>query len=272
MKMYDPRSEQMISYAQNGEDVVLSRAFFGQAAGFYIDIGAWEPATDSVTKHFYDKGWRGINVEPVGLHFERLLSERPGDINLNVAIGVGPGSKIHFVELEGSGLSGISKTLNRAAIDALDLGFRSRDVEVDVMPLAEVTARHAHRDVDFLKIDVEGAERSVIESAEWHAFRPRVIVVEAIAPLSCQPTWFEWEGLLFEVGYEFALFDGINRFYYRAEEPELRPKLSVPANALDNYVTARCKGLQDRVAELEARLSASTEDEAAGEARHNGVA
>jgi FkbM family methyltransferase len=261
MKKYDPRSEPMISFAQNGEDVVLSRAFDGQAAGFYIDVGAWEPVTDSVTKYFYDKGWCGINIEPVTSYYQRLVEERPRDINLNVAVGATATRKARFIEFEGSGLSGISESLNRTAIDALGLGFTERDVDVDVMSLADVTGRYAQGDVDFLKIDVEGAERSVIESAEWHAFRPRVIVVEAIAPLSCQPTWFQWEGLLFEAGYEFALFDGINRFYYRAEEPALRQRLSAPANALDNYVTARCKVLQDSVIALDARLAALTQGE-----------
>lgn len=71
--------------------------------------------------------------------------------------------------------------------------------------------------------------------------------VEAIAPLSHEPTWFEWEGLLFEAGYEFALFDGLNRFYYRAEEPELQEPLSRAANVLDGYITAHCKALHDRV-------------------------
>jgi hypothetical protein len=110
--------------------------------------------------------------------------------------------------------------------------------------------------LDFLKIDVEGSERGVIESADWRAFRPRVVLVEAVAPLPGEPAWFAWESLLREAGYEFALFDGLNRFYYRAEEPELRQRLSVPANVLDKYVTVRFKALQDRAGELEARLAA----------------
>ena len=48
---------QMISYAQNHEDVLLRRAFPDQDAGFYLDVGAAHPVIDSVTKHFYDRGW-----------------------------------------------------------------------------------------------------------------------------------------------------------------------------------------------------------------------
>jgi uncharacterized membrane protein len=54
----------ILSYAQNGEDVVLSRAFADQEFGFYVDVGACHPVEDSVTLHFYERGWQGVNVEP----------------------------------------------------------------------------------------------------------------------------------------------------------------------------------------------------------------
>jgi len=54
----------MISYAQNFEDVILERIFKDKESGFYVDIGACHPVYDSVTYHFYLKGWSGINVEP----------------------------------------------------------------------------------------------------------------------------------------------------------------------------------------------------------------
>ena len=54
----------MISYAQNYEDVVLERCFKDVPAGFYIDVGAWDPLEHSVTHHFYERGWHGINIEP----------------------------------------------------------------------------------------------------------------------------------------------------------------------------------------------------------------
>ena len=74
----------MISYAQNREDVLLARVFHDVKAGFYVDVGANDPEHCSVTKHFYDLGWRGINFEP-GRVFEKLAAARPRDINLNVA-------------------------------------------------------------------------------------------------------------------------------------------------------------------------------------------
>jgi hypothetical protein len=66
-----------ISYAQNYEDVMLWRALKHVQHGFYIDVGANDPTDDSVTKAFYVRGWRGINVEPLKLHHQDLLEARP---------------------------------------------------------------------------------------------------------------------------------------------------------------------------------------------------
>jgi hypothetical protein len=75
----------IISYAQNFEDVLLNRVFGGVNYGFYVDIGAYHPVDDNVTKAFYDRGWSGLNIEP-GEVFPELAAARPRDINLNMAV------------------------------------------------------------------------------------------------------------------------------------------------------------------------------------------
>jgi len=69
-------SVMMVSYAQDAEDVMLQRAFPRDYRGFYIDAGASDPVQFSVTKHFYDRGWRGINIEPVPSVWGRLRDQR----------------------------------------------------------------------------------------------------------------------------------------------------------------------------------------------------
>jgi len=54
-----------VSYAQNGEDLLLWRMLHDVDLGTFIDVGAFEPETHSVTRAFYERGWSGINVEPV---------------------------------------------------------------------------------------------------------------------------------------------------------------------------------------------------------------
>jgi FkbM family methyltransferase len=232
----------LISFAQNYEDVMLARAFRGRESGFYIDVGAWHPVIDSVTKHFYDLGWSGINVEPAREYLALLERERPRDVNLGIALGERRERRtLH--QFRGSGLS----TLAEPPAEAAAFGFERREVEVDVVPLREVCEAHVRGEVDFLKIDVEGWERAVLLGGDWERFRPRIVLVEAVAPhLSAllepdvdhgppAPTCEAWEGLLLARDYELCYFDGLNRFYLRAEDRPLREHFRVPPNVYDQF-------------------------------------
>ena len=69
-----------VSYAQNQEDVVLNRALHpDDRGGFWVDIGAGDPVLDSVTAAFAERGWRGVNVEPLPREHERLCAARPAE-------------------------------------------------------------------------------------------------------------------------------------------------------------------------------------------------
>ena len=75
-----------ISYAQNFEDVMLWRALKHVQNGFYIDVGAQHPVIDSVSKAFYECGWRGIHIEPVPGYAELLRKDRPDETVLQIAL------------------------------------------------------------------------------------------------------------------------------------------------------------------------------------------
>lgn len=220
----------MVSYAQNGEDVVLARVFAGRAHGYYIDVGAFAPDHGSVTKHFYDRGWSGINVEPARGAFERLRAARPRDVNLNICLSDRAGVATFYESAETE-----RSTLSLEVAADLDAAVRT----VEVRPLADVCAEYAPDHIDFLKIDVEGHEAAVIAGADWDRWRPVVLVIEATVPGTPVPSQARWEHRLLEADYEFALFDGLNRFYVRAEDRALLPRLAVPANSLDGFVPHR---------------------------------
>jgi FkbM family methyltransferase len=240
----------MISYAQNLEDVMLARAFRGQVAGFYIDVGAMHPVLDSVTKHFYDLGWRGINIEPTALHHALLVEQRPRDVNLRVALGERPGRRV----LHRVGTTGLSSFDADVLAAAASRGEPVEDEEVEVTTLAEVCRRHVSCEIDFLKIDVEGFEEQVIRGADWQRFRPRVALVEATRPGSSEPNFASWDPLLRDAGYHFAFFDGLNRFYVRRESAELLEQFQVPVNVFDDWVSHRTVDAESMVERLEARL------------------
>lgn len=234
----------LIAYAGNAEDVVLMRAFAGQRDGFFVDVGAGEPVSGSLTKNLVDGlGWRGVNVEPLPERHARLRQARPGDVNLRVAVGDEPGTSTFFRVVPGRGKSGGGglSTLRRDVLERhLADGWHHEELRVEVVTLETILSAHAKPGFDLLKVDVEGAEATVLRSADLRAWRPRVIVVEATVPLTTRPSHQEWEPPVVAAGYELVLFDGLNRFYARHDEADLGGRLAVPANVLDNYIPYAC--------------------------------
>jgi FkbM family methyltransferase len=222
----------VISYAQNAEDAVLARLFDQQPTGFYVDIGAGHPVLDSVTKHFYDRQWRGMNIEPMRRMFDLLLQERPRDINVHAAVSNVEGT-VTLYEAPESDLG--SSTINEAiAASRIAAGDSFTPVDVDVVTLGSLVERHGVNHIDFLKIDVEGHEAEIIHSTDWSALRPRVLVIEAVKPGSTDPSHEDWEHVLTAANYVCTLFDGVNRFYAQAEDEPARKVLSTPANVFDD--------------------------------------
>lgn len=245
----------MISYAQNAEDVVLARLFRQQAEGRYVDVGAGDPVEDSVTKHFYDRGWSGINVEPVGGLAARLREARPRDVTLTIALAATEGKATLHVVPEAWGRATLDEELAKRYRDGER--WQVDDVEIETTTLAAVLDEHPG-DIDFLKVDVEGAEQDVLAGADWTRHRPRVLVVEATEPGSPRPAFEQWEPMLLDAGYRCALFDGLNRFYAQADDSEALECLSVPANVFDDFERAEVARMREEARERAALRAGET--------------
>lgn len=222
----------MISYAQNFEDVMLSRALADVEQGFYIDVGANDPGIDSVTQAFYDRGWNGINIEPVAQYHRLLCSERARDVNLQLAAGAEEGV-LRFYEVADTGLSTADPVL------AAHYREQGRQVEQHAVPLTTldaICAAHARLPIHFLKIDVEGGEAQVLQGFDLRRWKPWILVIEATRPLSEIPSQAEWEPLVLDAGYEMVYFDGINRFYLAPQKAALRSAFEAPPNYFDGFV------------------------------------
>ncbi len=235
----------MTSYAQNHEDVLLARLFPRGLTGFYIDVGANDPLHNSITKYFYDLGWKGINIEPAHEPFERLVTARERDINLNIGLSDKPGT-LTFFEFPPEVVAASTFSATQAEWHR-DNGIPSVERTVEVKTLADVCEEHVvGATIDLLSVDVEGLERQVLEGADWSRWRPRVVVVEATQPATTIPTHDQWEHLLLDAGYLFGAFDGLNRYYVRDEDSELLPALATPVNVTDDYVPYQyLKPIQD---------------------------
>lgn len=272
-----------VSYAQNFEDVMLWRALRHVEQGFYVDVGAQDPDVDSVTRAFYERGWRGINIEPVKKYHLALAGKRPRDVNLNVAAGCEEG-EIVFNVFEGTGLS---TAVGAVASGHEEAGRERKQERVPVRTLQSICEQYHVAPIHFMKIDVEGFEADVLLGINLSRIRPWIVVVEATLPNSQVTSYESWEPMLVGAGYEFVYFDGLNRYYVAGEHRELAASFSSPPNVFDDFTFSGlasqpfCRLLLDRMqqdererADLQARISAdaaalaaSSEHAAAAEAK-----
>jgi FkbM family methyltransferase len=249
----NPSGGFMITYAQNFEDVMIARMFPADYRGFYIDVGAAHPEFLSVTCHFYKHGWSGINVEPSLRFYPLLCAARPNDTNLNCAIGQRTGRATFYEFTQFAENS----TLERHVADKIaTAGQPLTTHEVEVLRLEDLCDTYVkERTIDFMKIDVEGGERGVLEGAGWGRYRPRLLIVEATAVNSQEENSATWERILIEANYHKVWFDGLNNFYLRDEDLALRQAFLLPPNVFDGFETAELVALRQTATSLREQLT-----------------
>jgi len=245
-----------ISYAQNGEDIVLLRCFEGQESGVWVDVGANHPVNDSVTKNFSDLGWTGINIEPVQSFFEELVAQRPADTNVLAAVSDETGGLVFHQNLSNLDLSTFDEELSRIYRER---GDELVELEVPIRRLDDICEKHvAGRTIDFLKVDTEGHEAAVLRSHDFERFPVRVLLAEA-TPARLP----ELVDLLASRGMQFVTFDGLNSWFVSdaAGDALFEKARRPPSPVLDWYHPAvylrALQAQEDRILALDAELRAA---------------
>lgn len=182
-----------VSYSQLNEDNIIDHLTGYKEKGTYIDIGAFHPDNISNTKLFYERGWKGVNIEPDTKAYKKFCEKRPLDINLNAGIGVG---EVDYYQHEGD----ISGNTCVASLGKLR-GLKSVR-KIKLKPLSEVFQENKLTYVDFISIDVETFENEVIRSNDWNKYKAGVICLEG----------YKYP-YLEQFGYRRVFWDGSNCYY-----------------------------------------------------------
>jgi FkbM family methyltransferase len=210
-----------LSYAQNLEDHHLNLLFADVSNGVYVDVGGGHPVADNVSFYFYLKGWRGLVVEPQRNLADLYAHVRPRDVTLSLLAGAKDGTaSFHTVDK----LHGLSSMVEASAAKAREFGVGYKSETKQVRRLSTLLAYHGFEQIDFLKIDVEGAEDQVLAGMDWKKHRPRIVVIEAVHPGTPDAS-ANFEPQMLAAGYKFVFFDNLNRFYIADEAAALAKRL-----------------------------------------------
>jgi FkbM family methyltransferase len=173
-----------ISWSQGGEDLALLTFLKEIKNGSYVDVGAHHPDRFSVTRHLYQSGWSGVNIEANPVLLEAFEERRTRDVNLNFAVGLKDEYEL--------------AVFSEPAISTVNLEWRqkfqyekqtiTRILIVPGITLIEVLNRYfPTQQLDLLTIDAEGSDLEVLESLQLETLRlnrkPKWIMVETAKAL-----------------------------------------------------------------------------------------
>lgn len=202
----------MISYAQSGEDVALAKLFPDGYVGRYLDIGAHHPTRSNNTYLFYTKGWTGVCVEPTPSNHALLKQYRPDDVCLCLAVADYDGEATFYECVETSVSTLDDGEANKRAAAGHPVTPRTVPVRTVATLVREIPRLDPAPDI--MSVDVEGAERAVLEGCPFaEGWRPRALVIEATYPCTAIPCHDLWEHILTAHGYRHRDTRGVNRIY-----------------------------------------------------------
>ncbi|TPI13861.1 FkbM family methyltransferase [Mesorhizobium sp. B4-1-1] len=164
------------TYAQHGDDLAILNIFkrLGIDTPSYLDVGAYHPFDLSNTALLYERGSRGINVEPNAVLFQAFRMARPEDINIRAGIAPVSGElPFYHVDADPGRF-----TFDKAT--ALTLGITFTEPVIVYTPNEIVDGMFCNGVwPDLLSLDIEGLDADVLRAADFGASPPRVVIVEA---------------------------------------------------------------------------------------------
>lgn len=177
--MREPLSYQ--SYAQLGEDVVVKKIFNTMKIEkpTFLDIGAFHPFLLSNTALLYERGSRGINVEPNPNRFSLFKVHRSEDINLQIGVTVDGGEQDYCI-MSSDTLNTFSKEEAEKMVKQNKTLKWLHTIKRPTLTITELLKKHCSGVFpDFLNLDTEGTEIALLESIDWSGSTPKVICVES---------------------------------------------------------------------------------------------
>jgi len=176
-----------LSYAQQGEDLALWEILhlvLRIEHPTYMDVGAHHPVFNNNTYYFYERGSRGVLVEPnPGLHGV-LEQVRPHDVLVRAGIGVTAQAEADFYIIGGSE-DGQLNTFSREQAEALVTRSRghysiAKVMKIPLLNINDLMRRHWNGPPNLLSLDTEGFDLPILRSLDFKRLRPDVVCVETV--------------------------------------------------------------------------------------------
>ena len=155
--------------SQIGQDKwVLFTVFPGRTDGFFVDVGSGDGITHSNTFTLERRGWTGICIDP----FPTRMEQRTCRIFEEVVYGE-RGKRVAF-HMAGE-VGGIAESLDTWKREA----EKAPAVEFTTVTLGDILDRaQAPRFIEFMSLDIEGAELEALRALPFDKYRFGAMAIE----------------------------------------------------------------------------------------------
>jgi FkbM family methyltransferase len=164
------------SYAQFAEDRILGEIFGDRADGCCVEVGANDGVTGSASYLFEKRGWQCLLVEPIPALAEEIRKHR-SCLVVNCAASSREGEATFFVAERVEAASTLDLTPEHVEF-VRGLGGTIKEITVRTATLDSLLEESGFGQLDFVTIDVEGHELSVLEGFDLGTYRPRIVIIE----------------------------------------------------------------------------------------------
>ena len=165
------------SYAMDGEDLAIDQYIEKKEKGFYVDIGAHHPIHRNNTQLLFNRGWEGINIDANQFSIDLFNFLRPDDLNLLTAISDQEGEITFYYQKK---FSQLNTTDKKIAHEHFNGNFNERLVKCQSIHNILINSKYKEVKIDFLNIDVEGAEMKVLRTLNFEIYDPKLICIEIL--------------------------------------------------------------------------------------------
>ena len=158
-----------------GEDLIISDLTKNIKNGFYVDAGCYHPLHLSNTYLLYKRSWTGINIDISEFSIKLFNYLRPNDVNINSAVSNMEKEISFYYQKKLSQLSTIKKAISNERMQG-----NIKEKKIKSLKLNSILnqSKFKNRQIDFLNIDVEGADFEVLKSLNFTIYEPKIICIE----------------------------------------------------------------------------------------------
>lgn len=207
------------STGQHNQPEIIDYLLDRKTGGYFIDIGANHPHNNSNT-HFFEvqRKYSGMAFDPLQKYAALWAKERPLTVFKNVALGASAGD-ITFVEFANT--DGWQDQLSFTSDSPLFNSTHMTGKPVKVERLDHIS--DVPSDIDFLSLDVEGAELAVLHGL-GSVVRPRIMLVENCFGIAGNR---EIREFMLAIGYQFVIrISYIDDLYVRIDQHAIMKNMS----------------------------------------------